>query len=176
MPKISGLALGEIKKVSGLGLGSIKKVSGLGLGLIWQDLYQQGMTKNGNFDVTTTQATVTAWTAEANSIVSGGNALQIVNGGPYIVQATLITEATGSFGSTTFQGWIIQNGNTTTPLVTGSSVSVNRPSSGNVYTMTTNTPVALANGDLLTVQSRAGLINVVDITGGVSTWLRAIPA
>ncbi|MEU1981668.1 hypothetical protein [Nocardia sp. NPDC019395] len=103
-----------------------------------------------------------------------GYALQIVNGGNYIVPANIISEATG-FGSTTIALWIIRNGNTGSPLATYPFTGISRPSSGNVHTLTTGTPVALAHGDLLTVEADAGNTNVVDVTGGASTWLRATP-
>ena len=172
MPKISGLALGEIKKISGLGIGAIKKVSGLGLGLIWQDAVQVGMFKNGLFDVTTTQQDVPSWTAQdVNSTVSG-NALVIPSAGNWTLATSIIHDGTGFTTAGWLQLWIFRNGS---QVVAGPQQSVSRPSTGNVYSLSSGSPVACAQGDTITVQCDANAINAVDIIGGTSSWVRATP-
>lgn len=174
MPKISGLALGEIKKMSGLGLGTIKKVSGLGLGLIWQDAVSVGMYKNGDFDVTTTQQDVPSWLAQdANSTVALGNSLVIPSAGNWLLETNIVHAGTGFGTGSWLQIWIFRTG---VEVAEGVQQGVSRPSTGNNYFLSTGTPVACAQNDLITVECDASSLSAVDITGGVNTWLRATPA
>jgi len=172
MPKISGLGLGDIKKISGLGIGNFKKVSGLGLGHIWQDAVQVGMYKNGNFDATTTQQSIPSWIAEdVNSTVSG-NALVIPSAGNWILEANIVVSGTGFGSGTWFQGWIYKGA---TASVTGSQIEYARPSTGNNYFLSSITPVACAQDDLITVHCDAELLNAYDVIGETGCYVRAMP-
>lgn len=136
-------------------------------------LVQVGMYKSGNFDVTTTQGTVPAWTAEdANSTVSG-NALVIPADGNWTLQTSIVHDGTGFGTGGWLQLWIYRG---TGYVAEGAQQPVSRPSTGNVYSLSTPAPVACAAGDLITLQSDANVLNAVDIIGGTSSWLRAIPA
>jgi len=172
MPKISGLGLGEIKKISGVGIGNIKKVSGLGVGLIWQDAVEQGMTKNGSFSLTTSQQTVSGWLPEPNSSVSGSS-LIIPSAGNWILSANINCAASGFSGSCWIQLFIYRSGSGTA-AVTGPQEPVNRGGS-EFIPISSNTPIACADGEQITLQARAQFSNVGSIANDPSSWLRAIP-
>lgn len=125
-----------------------------------------GMNKNGSFTLATSYSTVTAWTADTTNypgstvssdglVVQGGKSgasvnasLQVSNSNPAAVNATLR---------------LILNGNTGSPLATGSAVSV--PAFGSA-TVTVSTTATLSNADVVTVQALAA-------AGGLSTTTNA---
>jgi hypothetical protein len=131
-----------------------------------------GMYKNGNTAVSTTQATVAGWLAEENSTVFG-NSLVIPTAGNYTLQTQVVVSASGSFGTVWIQLWIYDG---STPVVTGAQVPITRGTSGNVVPLASASPIACGPGAQISLQADAQTLNVIEITGGTGTWLRATPA
>lgn len=167
MPKISGLALGEIQKVSGLGLGSIQKVSGLGLGLLWQSISQLGMVKNGDFTVPTTYGTVTGWTAETGTTLSG-NGIQVTTAGNYTIATNLTIKNNETFVTRQISLRLRRAGVT---LAEGSVVTLSANSS-QPYTLS-DVSRAYSVGDIVTLEADANGANGALLSGGT---VRLVPA
>ncbi|MBF6350374.1 hypothetical protein IU448_15310 [Nocardia flavorosea] len=172
MPKISGLGLGEIKKVSGLGLGNIRKVSGLGLGLIWQSISQLGMTKNGAFLIQSSYGTVTGWTPDAGTTLSGDGIL-VTTAGTYTIQTNL-TVANSSFLNRDVTLRLARTvSGTTTTLITGTTLTFGSSGSPKAYPLS-HGATAYSVGDIVTLQADSSDNNDMSVvTGGT---IRMIPA
>lgn len=171
MPKISGLGLGEIKKVSGLGLGSIQKVSGLGLGLLWQSISQLGMTKSGSYTITSSYTTVTGWTGDAGTTLSG-NGILVTTAGNYTIETNL-TVANGSIFAgrqVTLQLARTISGSTT-PLATGATPTVSQGTS-QAYPLSHGS-TAYNVGDVITLEADSNVNNDMSVVAGGT--IRMIP-
>ena len=125
-----------------------------------------GMTKNGSFTLATSYSTVTSWTADTtnypgSTVSSDGLVVQGGKSGASVNASLVVSNSNPAGVNATLR--LILNGNTGSPLATGSAVSV--PAFGST-TVTVSATANLSNADVVTVQALAG-------AGGLTTTTNA---